>query len=60
LREARVSRPGGSLKFTQPFAEHFAVTAEGRYNTSLVTPAGSGDVFGVEMGNYIHASSRPT
>jgi hypothetical protein len=57
LREARVSRPGGSLKFTQPFAEHFAVTAEGRYNTSLITPAGSGEVvFGVEMGNYIHPS----
>jgi hypothetical protein len=57
LHQADKSRPGGSLKWTQPVSEHFALTAEGRYNTSLVTPAGSGEVvFGIEMGNYIHPS----
>jgi hypothetical protein len=57
MHQADKSRPGGSLKWTQPVSEHFALTAEGRYNTSLVTPAGSGEVvFGVEMGNYIHPS----
>jgi hypothetical protein len=57
LRESHNARPGGNLKLTQPFAEHFAFTAEARYNTSLVTPAGSGEfVVGVEMGNYIHPS----
>lgn len=57
LRETHNARPGANLKLTQPFAEHFAFTAEARYNTSLITPAGSGEfVVGVEMGNYIHPS----
>jgi OmpA family len=57
MHEADISRPGFNLKLTQPFAEHFAFTAEGRYNTSYVTPAGSGEfVVGIEMGNYIHPS----
>jgi len=54
LRETHNSRPGGELKLTQPLNERFALTAAARYNTSLITPGGSGElVFGVEMGNYI-------
>ncbi|HLH16953.1 MAG TPA: OmpA family protein [Bryobacteraceae bacterium] len=57
LRETRDARPGGEIKLTQPLNEHFSLTAAARYNTSLVAPAGSGEVvFGVEMGNYIHPS----
>jgi uncharacterized cupredoxin-like copper-binding protein len=55
LRQSHSSRPGANLKLTQPFTEHLAFTAEGRYNPTLVNPAGSGEVvFGLELGNYIH------
>jgi hypothetical protein len=57
LRETHNARPGANLKLTQPFSEHFAFTAEARYNTSYIAPAGSGEfVVGFEMGNYIHPS----
>ena len=57
LRQTHDARPGASLKLTQPFAEHFAFTAEARYNTSYISPHGSGEVVvGLEMGNYIHPS----
>jgi hypothetical protein len=57
LRETHSSRPGGEIKLTQPVSEHFSLTAAARYNTSLVSPAGSGEVvLGVQMGNYIHPS----
>ena len=57
LRETHNSRPGANLKLTQPLNPHVALTAEARYNTSYVSPQGSGEmVFGVEMGNYIKPS----
>ncbi len=57
LRETHDARPGANLKLTQPLNPHVALTAEGRYNTSYVSPHGSGElVFGVELGNYIKPS----
>lgn len=57
LRETHNARPGANIKLTQPFADHFAFTAEARYNTSYIAPAGSGEfVVGLEMGSYIKPS----
>ncbi len=53
--DGRNARPGVNLKLVQPLSEHVAFTAEGSYNESLVSAAGSGRiVVGLEVGNYIH------
>jgi len=51
----RDARPGANLRLVQPISEHVAFTAEGSYNTTLTSSAGSGQiVVGLEVGNYIH------
>jgi len=51
----RKARPGVNLKLVQPITPHVAFTAEGSYNETYVSSAGSGRlVVGIEVGNYIH------
>ena len=53
VRHTGSDRPGFNLKLTQPFAPHFAFTAEFGYNETLVNTGGRA-VVGLEFGNYIH------
>jgi hypothetical protein len=47
-------RPGGTLRFVFPFKDHFAFTAEGGVNETLLGPGNSGRaVFGVQFGNFM-------
>jgi len=47
-------RPGGTVRFVFPFRDHFAFTAEGGVNETLLGAGNSGRaVFGVQWGNFI-------
>jgi len=47
-------RPGGTVRFVFPFKNHFAFTAEGSINQTLVGPSNDGRaVFGVQFGNFM-------
>jgi hypothetical protein len=47
-------RPGGTVRFVFPFKNHFAFTAEGSINQTLVGPGNDGRaVFGVQFGNFM-------
>jgi hypothetical protein len=47
-------RPGGTVRFIFPLKSHFALTAEGGINETLVGPGNSGRaVFGVQFGNFM-------
>ena len=47
-------RPGGTVRFVFPFKNHFAFTAEGSINQTLLGPGNDGRaVFGVQFGNFM-------
>jgi len=47
-------RPGGTVRFVFPIRDHFAFTAEGGVNETLLGSGNSGRaVFGVQWGNFI-------
>ena len=47
-------RPGGTVRFVFPIKDHFAFTAEGGVNETLLGPGNSGRaVFGVQLGNFM-------
>jgi hypothetical protein len=47
-------RPGGTVRFVFPIKNHFALTAEGGVNETLLGPGNSGRaVFGVRFGNFM-------
>lgn len=47
-------RPGGTLRFVFPFGNHFALTAEGGVNETLLGPGNSGRaVVGIQFGNFM-------
>jgi hypothetical protein len=55
LHEGNRDRPGATLKLVQPLSDHFALTAEGDLNETLMNSVSSGRlVFGMEFGNSIH------
>lgn len=50
----QADRPGGMLRFVQPFSDQFAFTAEVGWNETFVNPKQSGRVvFGLQFGNFI-------
>jgi len=50
----RADRPGGTVRFIFPIKEHFAFTAEGGVNETLLGPGNSGRaVFGIQLGNFM-------
>ncbi len=55
LRSAgNADRPGGTLRFVFPIKTHFALTAEGGVNETLLGPGNNGRaVFGVQFGNFM-------
>lgn len=47
-------RPGGTLRFVFPIKNHFALTAEGGINETLLGPGNTGRaVFGIQLGNFM-------
>ncbi len=47
-------RPGGTVRFVFPIKSHFALTAEGGVNETLLGPGNSGRaVFGFQWGNFM-------
>lgn len=47
-------RPGGTVRFVFPIKDHFAFTAEGGVNETLLGPGNTGRaVFGVQLGNFM-------
>ncbi len=55
LRSAgNADRPGGTIRFVFPIKTHFAFTAEGGVNETLLGPGNNGRaVFGVQFGNFM-------
>ncbi|MBK5294142.1 MAG: OmpA family protein [Acidobacteriia bacterium] len=49
------SKPGGTLRFVFPVNHHFAFTAEGGVNETMITNDTNGRaVFGILFGNFMH------
>lgn len=47
-------RPGGTLRFIFPFADHWAFTVEGGFNETFIGPSSNGRVVaGVQFGNFL-------
>lgn len=47
-------RPGGEIKFVQPFAKEFAFTVTGGLNPTMLTAKNTGELtFGLEFGNFM-------